>query len=445
LPGQPSNLGSIVVGASTGSAFGTSAPISPRPGEITDVGDIRLLSSSVGTEFVFAIPNNFLTQTVNLTISGDSAAAGTVEVPGLPFTRTFAIAAGGIVTIDLPLGAMATASNAIERLGVHVTSNTPVVVYGLNRFPQTTDAFTALPVSALGTRHRVMSFSPLLLQGQTRSEFTVTGVQNETRVTITPSADGEGRPRGMPFDLVLNRFDVYQLKGALDDPDADLTGTLVVADKPVSVSGAHECAFVPVDVPFCDHLVETMPHLAFWGLQYFSVDLANRPGADTFRILADQDATHVVVEGANPLTVTLDAGEFFETLLDGTNVIRSDRPILVAQYANGSEFDGSTGDPFMMLLTPAERFRSSYRFATPVSGFASHFVNIVTLTGATTGIFVNGVEVDPGAFRPVATSGFSGAQIPIRAGTNTITATRPLGAYVYGFGSFDSYGYPAGM
>jgi hypothetical protein len=55
------------------------------------------------------------------------------------------------------------------------------------------------------------------------------------------------------------------------------------------------------------------------------------------------------------------------------------------------------------------------------------------------------MAVNSALFPPVGSSGFSGGQVPISLGSHTITGDVPFGIYVYGFGSYDSYGYPGGM
>ncbi|MBK7253805.1 MAG: IgGFc-binding protein [Ignavibacteria bacterium] len=52
----------------------------------------------------------------------------------------------------------------------------------------------------------------------------------------------------------------------------------------------------------------------------------------------------------------INEGQYVEQILSAYSVISSDKPILVAQYSNGTTFDGVTSDPFMMLVPPYEQF-----------------------------------------------------------------------------------------
>ncbi|MBK6764696.1 MAG: hypothetical protein IPG68_16150 [Micrococcales bacterium] len=100
-------------------------------------------------------------------------------------------------------------------------------------------------------------------------------------------------------------------------------------------------------------------------------------------------------------------------------------------------------DPFMMLTTPTEQFLSDYPFTTPASGFRANFVNVVAPNDAVGDVKLDGSAVPAGAFTPIGSTGFSGAQLDLTLGSHTIVG-QPLRIYVYGFDQADSYGYPGG-
>jgi hypothetical protein len=58
---------------------------------------------------------------------------------------------------------------------------------------------------------------------------------------------------------------------------------------------------------------------------------------------------------------------------------------------------------------------------------------------------LDGAAVDPLFFLPIGSSGYEGAQIPVTHGSHSITADVPFVLLVYGFNSFNSYGYPGGL
>jgi hypothetical protein len=171
--------------------------------------------------------------------------------------------------------------------------------------------------------------------------------------------------------------------------------------------------------------------------------LATRLRGDTFRFLASENGTSVVVNGAS--VATLNRGQFHERVLTVPSEITANHPILVAQYSNGSTFDGVTSDPFMMLLPPVEQFLGAYTVSTPATGFTGNFINVVVPTQGLGTVRLDGQVVPSASFVPVGTSGYSGAQLTVNAGSHRVVASFPFGATIYGYASFDSYGYPGGM
>jgi len=151
----------------------------------------------------------------------------------------------------------------------------------------------------------------------------------------------------------------------------------------------------------------------------------------------------VSVNGA--VVATLGRGQVYESMISGPAVIEANEPILVAQYSNSSSVDGVTSDPFMMLIPPYEQFLGDYTVSTPASGFATNFINVVAPAAAVGQVVLDGANIPAASFTAIGASGFSGAQLPVALGSHHLSATLPFGAFVYGFDSYDSYGYPGGM
>jgi hypothetical protein len=77
-------------------------------------------------------------------------------------------------------------SQVVEKLGVHITAEQPVTVYGSNRRYQTTDTYLALPVVALGVAYRALGYR--WLQQDLLSQVAVVATEDNTSVTFVPSA-----------------------------------------------------------------------------------------------------------------------------------------------------------------------------------------------------------------------------------------------------------------
>jgi IgGFc binding protein len=402
---------------------------------IACAADPESASDSQGGEFWLTFPGNvryippeFLE--LSLFITGDLDTSGTVSIPGLAFSMPFTVTAGAVTQVLLPPTAAMGRSDLVEIIennGIHLTALNPVSVYGLSRLSTSTDAYLALPTESLGTEYIVLAYHNFSIL--TGSQFSVVATSDRTSVTITPSIATGARPGGVPYQIILQRGETYQLRNSGPTP-SDLSGTSITSDQPIAVFAGHECARVPAEVLRCDYLVEQLPPISSWGKNFATVPLATRSNGDTFRFLASADGTHVRVNGQ--LLATLTRGQFFEHIIPTPAHITADRPILVAQYAHGIRFDKTTGDPFMMLIPPIEQFGGRYTIATPSSHFDSHFVNVVAPDAAVGMIGVDGVTIEAEHFVAIGESGFSGAQVPITPGAHQLTSSLPFGVLVYG-------------
>jgi uncharacterized repeat protein (TIGR01451 family) len=398
----------------------------------------QVLPDSRGTDFWLAFPQNYTAGSqLSLFVTGDQATSGTAEVPGLGVSEAFTVTPGTVTTVTLPSTVSLTSADGVQAKGIHVTAQQEVTVYGLNRIQASTDAYLGLPTDILGTEHIVLGWSVGLGGG---TEMAVVGTQDGTTVTITPRTNLGSHPAGTPFTVTLNRGDAYQLISN----GGDVSGTVITSTNPVAVYGGHQCANIPNTATVaCDHVVEQIPPVETWGQSFITEPLATRTRGDTFRILASEDNTQVSINGT--VVATLARGEFHEQLITAASEITADKAVLVSQYSNGSSFDGVTSDPFMMLVPPFEQFLASYTVTTPASGFSKNFVNLVVPDAAVGQVELDGTPVPASSFTPIGSTGFSGAQVEVTLGSHTLSGPLPFGAFMYGFDSFDSYGYPGGL
>lgn len=385
---------------------------------------------------------------LELFITSSENARGTIEIRGLGIRREFEVQAGRVISIPIDTAAQVRSSEKIEDLAVHIVADEPIAVYGLNRRFQTTDTYLAHPVNVLGTSYRAMGYA--WLQNDLLSQVAIIATEDETRVTITPSARTQrGKPAGKPFDIKLNRGDVYQIIPKYDPgTKSDLTGTLVEADKPIAVFSGHNCAYVPDPrVKACNLLVEQLPALRSWGRQFFVGTLAGR-SSSVIRVLASQDST-LVFEN-NRLVAALQAGEFYENKNQTQHtMVTSNNPVLVAQFSKGFDNGDDVGDPMMIIVAPTEQFLSGYRFATPVRGSWHHYINLIVPTNTIEALRLDGMPLDARLFRPFGLSLYSIAQVEVSYGTHVIAGPQPFGLYSYGFGyddaAYDAYGNGGGQ
>jgi VCBS repeat-containing protein len=382
----------------------------------------------------------------------------TVNIGGVQdsYPQRFQVSAGSSTTVPVYPG-YATSSDSIHPDAIHITADHPVTVYGLNYFIWTTDGFLALPTAMLGTDYIVLTYrnspswrDPEYIDGGT--EFAVVATEDDTLVTITPSASADSRIAGVPYEIILQQGETYRLIN-FDGPDADFTGTTIQSDKPVAVFGGHACALVPPSTPAGDHLVEQLTPVNTWGCHFVTMPLAARTKGDTFRFLAATNGTRVAINGK--IVASLDRAQFYEQIIDSPAEILASQPILVAQYANGSDFDGTMGDPFMMLVPPFEQFGGEYILNTaqvlypyeehPWEIYTNNYVNLTVRSSGVGTIFLDDVLVPAGCFQQIGTSGYAGAQVFVSPGVHHLSAPVPFGTCVYGWAPYESYGFTGGF
>lgn len=398
-----------------------------------------------GKEFWLGFTENLGTPDLTLYITGETATTGTVEIKGESFSEPFKVTPGEVTAVKIPAeDAMAT-SDGIEEKAIHVTAGAPVVVYGLNDIPYTTDAYTAFPDEVDGDRYTVLAFG-WGLGGN--SELGVVATQNDTEVTITPSVDGgtgDSRPAGVPYTITLNQGQEYQLQ-ATTNPE-DLTGTQITSTAPVSVFGGEQCANIPTnDYVACDYIVEQNAPDYAWGSSFLTVPLKTRHNGDYFELVADQNGTEVKLNGT--VVATLNAGEHYSQEVAGGSEWSSNKPIELGQYSNSSEWDETTGDPSMMLVPPSQQFETGYTITTPVGSETTfaNYVNLVVPTAEVGSIEIDHTPVPSSEFSPIGTSGFEGAQLDVAPGSHVITGNgEPFGVFSYGFSEYNAYSYYGGM
>jgi hypothetical protein len=279
-------------------------------------------------------------------------------------------------------------------------------------------------------------------------------MHDNTTVMLTPKASSnaaQGAPAftaGMPQSVTLNAGDVLEVASF----DRDYTGSLVDADKPVQVISGHFCAYVPDGVAACDHLEESMFPVDTLGRTYVinapAVTSIPNGKVEVIRIVATGPNTTLTYDPpqAGAPTTIAQPGDFIEIQGNLNSFqITADQKVLVAQYMEGQDAGGGTGDPAMTLAVPVEQFRTEYLFHAPTN-YESNYVDVTAPVGAT--VMLDGA---PLVFAPIGTTGYALSRVyPLGAGPNNdgnhqIQGTMAFGITVYGYGQYTSYWYPGGL
>jgi hypothetical protein len=101
-------------------------------------------------------------------------------------------------------------------------------------------------------------------------------------------------------------------------------------------------------------------------------------------------------------------------------------------------------------LQPLGSYLTSYLIAIPpnddITGdFSASYVNLIVPDTAISSTEIDNTQVPTNVFVPIGNSGYSAARRIELPGAHTITSSLPIEVEVYGFGTWDAYGYIGGI
>lgn len=431
--------------------------------------------SNKGTEFWTAYMShiNGANSKMSVYIASDVNADYRVE-----FANGTLIAAGTVLAnsanpIDIPSSAyLGTAevnpSSSSDRKGIHITSNRPIAVYAHIYDNNVSGATLLLPVNSLGKDYYSINYKQISNANPSLSTFAVIATEDGTTVRITPSQAIVSRDfntttvthaANVPYQVEMQKGEVYQ--GA---STTDLTGTHIesvatgtsLCKKIAVFSGSNKIAIGSPNNS-SDNLFQQVYPTSVWGKNFITTPLNGR-SYDVFRIIYSDVTAAVQVNGAAVTPSVLVGGiAYYEFATpnggNATNVITSDKPIQVAQYAvtqgnglGGTRVGETMGDPEMIYLPPIEQGLTRVTlYSSPYFNIRDNsFINVVLPTVATGTFTLDGNTYGGTKFAAIPSTIYSHAQIPVRAGSHTIAAAEKFSAIAYGFAATESYGYAAG-
>lgn len=353
-----------------------------------------------------------------------------------------------------------------------ISTSEPVVAYQFNPLNDvgvaSNDASLLLPANAIGREYYVMSWpSGIGAMGFAPQTgwFTIVGTTEQpTTVDITFSAplidgtdpDLRGIRAGQTMRYSLEQFQVMNFEAKSEMfAIGDLTGTHIVADRPIVVFGGHEEAVIGDEGdgsgPCCaDHLEEQLFPVDTWGTRYPAVHSPPRgTEPDIWRVLAARDGTRITTIPPIPGLdgITLDAGQFADAEVVESFEIIGSQPILVAHYLVSQQdhrIPRSKGDPSMILAVSSEQFRSDYIVLTP-DRYAEDWITIIRPARAP--ILLDGTAVPDSAFQAFGTNEFEFAHVAVEPGPHVLVSPteEKFGIAMFGYNNAVSYGYPGGL
>ncbi|MCC6846509.1 MAG: choice-of-anchor D domain-containing protein [Bacteroidetes bacterium] len=460
--------------------------------------EFLLNNSAQGRDYWFGIPmNDDVAQPmlgIELYITSSYDTEVTVEVPLQGFKQTKKVKAEKITTFTTKDGSaqagweIAT-SEIIENKGIHVYSKHPISVYVMNAKEVTTDGFLALPTSVWGREYMHCAYYDFGEVRQWGAGFMIVASEDKTEVSIQLSGrnyNGQGKTVGgrknkgvAPFKVTLDRGQVYCVRGnGLTIGNFDLSGSRVTSSKPIGFLSYHMRCIIPTEAQNGrDYLVEMMPPIQAWGKKYVTIEFDRKNKGDYFRIIAANPNTKFNMKYYDFKTGDLlgqrsgviaknDFVDFFNTWggvgvvegIRGMSVWEADGPILLLQYAYSANWDaGDFFDPYMIVITPVEQYLKATVFQTPTNGaFLNNYLGLIVEGDSTDGDRkkLKSVVMDGDSLYRKYPS-YLNQRIPgtnlywvrpdMGPGAHQVKSETRFGGYIYGYGAFNSYGWPAAM
>ena len=336
-------------------------------------------SDAQSTQFAVIVSNtSSLQATVKVTLQPD------ITNPGVKESASYSVAPGKVQVLNLPpkswgLPHQSQDGSNVNTRAYKIESSQPIVAYQFNPLANvgvySNDASLLLPSHVHGKVYYAMAAAHLS-SNQRGTITVVASAPGKTKVTMTPTMatlGGSGVPAmtgGTTHSFQLSQGEVLNVESAgtpllPGQNAASLTGTRILADKPIAVFGGHECGIVPswgscatganglkmctglLSKPCtkdtdcsanccCDHLEEQLFPVKVWGNEYVVARFKARGGEkDHVRIVASVDKTKVVLT-PSPLggaqVPELNTGDVFKFATKHDVVIKSTEPIEVGHY-----------------------------------------------------------------------------------------------------------------
>ncbi len=370
---------------------------------------------------------------------------GEINAKGVGLSKKFNVVANSVTVIKVPETIELVDAEITTAQGIQITTQLPCSVYIHQYSDFRSEASLVLPENALGTAYYAMAYFGKYSRNQVYpSQFSIIGTQDNTSVTIRPSANTKsGFLKDQLIRIIINKGDTYMVQASSENED--ITGSYISSDKSIAVFAGNPWTGVPQDCSNWDNLLEQMVPINAWGKKFISAPSAFT-SYDLYRILASEDNTKVLIDG-NP--TILNQGQYYEYKNSNASYITADKPIMVAQYLIGGKCNGhDVGDPSMLVLNSIEQNRDTIiLYNSDLQTITENFVNLIVQTDDIDNTTIDGVAIKNLVVNSgkVSGSAYSFFSLKVNAGSHLII-NKGCGviASAYGYGSAESYAYGGG-
>lgn len=442
-------------------------------------------------QFMETLFGNNNSQEMILYFSAEKATNVVVTINGTNYREEYFVAANTVIesklipkdrgTIDARLySAPSTypggtnSEGYFRKHGIHIQSDEPIVAYAHVYGSLSSGSTMLMPVEtwgysyvSLNTFQQFGSGTPGVSDGANNDCFSwvfVVAKENNTKVRIIPSVKTRnGNMPNVPFDITLNKGEIYQVlgEGVSQVLSRDVTGTSITSIAnddgecfPIGVfSGSSRVQIACLaNRGSGDYLIQQILPYQAWGKEYLTTpsSVDQRPASlnlNVFRILVKDPTTIVKKNGQRLYGLN---GNFYEYQSDKPDYIEADKPVMVAQYlpsASACNYVG-LGDPELIIISPIEQSINKIGFyRTNLEDIEYNFLSLIIPTEGLSSLVIDGQNNNWNyTTEHPNKAGYSVVIKRWRASKAQclVSSDSAFTAITYGLGNAESYGYNAG-
>ena len=329
--------------------------------------------------------------------------------------------------------------------GIEISSTRNISVFCLNnRWNRQADGYLALPSRILGLIYVIASYQPY--GSNYRACIAIISAHDNNKIIVLPKENAVVEFRGQRYDdstsllyitQVLNKLEVLYIYGF-----SDLSGTVVIASKSVTVICGVERAYISRNYDFLESFL--LP-VSLWEYEYIltTVGTMNGKKGDIFRIFSYENNT--VVE-TGYWTKVLSSRMYAELVLgeDLASFAKCSKPCQVVQYIRQEN-----AHPSMIVLPSVNQFLSYYHVILP---YGSEYHDSITITidnKHIEGLYMNGLKLNSLRWKSINGTNYVWTVVSL-SDPNTVTVYHnfsavKFGLLVYGWNNEVAYAYSGGF
>ena len=367
-----------------------------------------------------------------------------------PWNYTVHIKEGESFEYKLPISLRMEKTKYLQN-GIEILSTREISVLCLNNegYRRAGDGYLALPTNSLGVVYVVASYQPY--STSYRANIAVISAHNNNTVIVLPNKNAVIYYRGLWYDdstsllyitLVLEKLEALYISGS-----SDLSGTIVIASKPVTVISGVDYARI---LGSSDFLEAFLLPVSSWGYEYIltTVGAMDKSQGDIFRIFAYENNT--VVESAY-WTKMLSSGAYTELMSQNNlaSFVKCSKPCQVVQYIRRHNIGGKYADPSMIVLPSTSQFLSYYRVVLPRGSEYHDSITMVIQNEDIEGLYMNGLKMNGLGWERINGTNYVWTVVSL-SDPNTVTvyhtsSSVKFGLFVFGWNDGASYAYSGGF